>query len=557
MSYSRHIHVLIVEDDPNVKDHYEELFRAKRKADNRVLNLRFAFSYEEAIVELTSNRIFQLVVLDLCLPEKSSLPATEQVDLGLLVLKECQNRDAYPIPGLLIVTGYAAKADQSELRSRLKDSFAYGELVVKGGDLMPELERAIKEIFSYLDVGIHIRDSGDRRWPTLSPREEDLLRRAAVKVDVDGVDLAWWSAEYTRPTGTHAQFCGWTKTLMGYFLLGAGRGASRIDFFKFAPAAEADVVVQDARLLEQKLSHIKVVSHVVGGARMLLVTEKVGTSQKPPIPLDEYISKAMIGGSASLLTIVSDIVEQLRSLGTARFESRRLRDLLWSGGHDEKRISDARARYRSELTSNVLKELASDSVQLLREIRAGDVRVQFEEMDCVHGDLNVTNVAIDMIDGIARAFIFDASGSSRGAAVRDVAMLEVTALLHVPRDLQMSMVQECGVVLYRNHVIVPPRELELLETEGRIGNTIRLISLIRSKFADEAQLALYAFAVFDQALIQLGGLAWSTDNKVSRFDDAVLLAELAAGWFLRVAGARFLSQRVASSVSVAPAADAV
>lgn len=548
MSYPREIRVLIVEDDQASKDYYDEIFLVELPSESTEasygrryppIDHRFAFSYEDALAQLRSHEIFHLVILDLCLPEQSGQPAHEGVDWGIRLVEECQGRDNYPIPGLIIITAHADQTEQSNLRTAIMKNFSYGELVIKGGGYLPEIAKAVDRILSYLDVGVHVRDGGGARYPTLSPREEDLLRRAALDRNAVGVDLSWWSADYRHPTGPYKYFLGWRKTLMGRFLLPKGSGKSRINFFKFAPIAEAGVAVGDARLLEHKLEHIKVGSHPVGGSRMLLVTEKTGRSEEPPIPLNEFIGHLTDDVHVQVSGIVRNIFEQLSALGGLRSEKRHLRDLLWPGfenrGHNEEQLRNISLRHGSSSEFEKLNRLTADPFELLREIRTGNKIVFLQERECVHGDLNPTNVAIDRVDAVARAYIFDASGIRKGPMIRDIAALEVTMLLHLPPHVQDSMVRACAAILYAGSICVPPEIINDYNGPKRAINTIRFIAELRRTVASGDQAQLYAVAVFDQALIQLGGLDWPSGNKIAHFDDAVLLAYAVAGWVRRTA----------------------
>lgn len=280
MSYPRHLQCLVIEDEIEAKVLYDEILDTLARDDQTILPPKYAFSKQEAEAALDAPSFYQVVILDLRLPLRSNVPPEDSVAVGLALLEHCQNRDAYPIPALLVVTAHAEKTEQSKLRDTLRESFAYGELIIKGGSLLDEIRRAIRNAHVYGDLGLHMHEAKDLRVPGLSPRDEDLLRRGAIRNNAIGVDLKWWSSEYSKPTGQFAAMKGWTKILMGYFLLGAGQGRSRPMFCKFMPAQQLDVVARDAQLLEQKLSHIKVKASIRSGDRSLLVTEKTGASEQ-------------------------------------------------------------------------------------------------------------------------------------------------------------------------------------------------------------------------------------------------------------------------------------
>lgn len=535
MSYPRQVSVLIVEDDMGPKDLYEQIFSKELlKQGYSVLDYRFAFSCSSAMDALASSRIFHLVIIDLCIPERDGEPPREGVALGMNVLDACSERDDYPVPAILIVTAFAERVPQSDLRSRLKSGFAYGELVVKGGEIIPEIVKALERVRDYVDLGIHVKDGGDSEWPTLSPREEDLLRRSVLEHELPGlagVDISWWSAEHTRQTGAKTRDSGWTKVLMGRYLLPEGRGLSRVNFFKFAPAGGGEYVVRDAKFLATKLPHVKISSSIVAANRMLLATAQTGTTDNPPTPLNKHLDMPVAEVSGQLPVIVKDVLDQLGALGDVRRNAYHVRDLLWTW-HDEIRIEKMLERYKRSHPDD-LASFAGDPLQLFRELRSNERVIQIRQRECVHGDLNVTNVAVELMDTAARAYIFDAANIGRRPAVFDIATLEVTAMLHMSAELPYSMVEMCAPILYSSSVEVSLEDVDGYLGPTRAANVLRLVRELRSAIVKSAEEAAYALAVFDQVLIQVGGLQRSA-NKIARLEDAVLLADLVAGWFGRV-----------------------
>src|SRR5208337_2630326 len=90
-----------------------------------------------------------------------------------------------------------------------------------------EIETALSQALRYTDIGIHIRDAEKEWFPTLSPREDDLLRRCVLAQPSDlGVDVRWWSAEPGQSISHPSPNRGPTKVLMGHFLMDDGMGAS-------------------------------------------------------------------------------------------------------------------------------------------------------------------------------------------------------------------------------------------------------------------------------------------------------------------------------------------
>jgi CheY-like chemotaxis protein len=162
MSHPRVLQTLIVEDEVEVRENYVESFlKLGRQMSTPIAEPRFVSSFEEAEHELRSQSVFDIVVLDLCLPAKPGQPAQEGISLGQRLVEICSGRDEHPILAVLVITGYIAKTQQSELRGRLESQFVYGALLAKGGDLMSELMRAVGRIAAHLDAGVrsHVKDN--------------------------------------------------------------------------------------------------------------------------------------------------------------------------------------------------------------------------------------------------------------------------------------------------------------------------------------------------------------------------------------------------------------
>jgi CheY-like chemotaxis protein len=225
----------------------------------------FAFSHEQAVGHLESSKIFHVVILDLRLPAKQGLPALEDQDLGLDLLERCIDRDRYPIPALLVISGHIGGTNQLKIQDTLRDRFCYGRLLAKGDAFLEgHIRNGCKEALRYCSVGIHLRDSGAELYPTLSPRDEDLLRRSVLQQSGGiGADLNWWSAKRSPEGGAGAAGNPWTKVLTGRYLLDDGGGASRPKFFKLLAASDSHSVIESARRIEQKLTHIKITSTVL------------------------------------------------------------------------------------------------------------------------------------------------------------------------------------------------------------------------------------------------------------------------------------------------------
>lgn len=110
MSFPLNLQPLVIEDDEGAKDAYRDIFDTLRGEYGDLPFCAappcFAFSYEEATACLESSKIFHVVILDLRLPKKPKLPPLDGVDLGLNLLTLCVDRDRYPIPALLVISGH-------------------------------------------------------------------------------------------------------------------------------------------------------------------------------------------------------------------------------------------------------------------------------------------------------------------------------------------------------------------------------------------------------------------------------------------------------------------
>src|SRR5579862_883814 len=407
MSYPLTLHPLVIEDNDDVKDAYELAFQKVYKEYSSFLPFRaaqpcYAFSYQQAVGLLDSSRMFHVVILDLRLPEKPGLPEVQDQDLGLDLLQRCINRERFPIPALLVISGHLGATDQGGLQDTLRENFWYGRPLVKGEDygiLEREIRRACVEALRYSAVGIHVRDGGEKQYPTLTPRDEDLLRRSVLDQDgAIGVDLNWWSARHAAEAsggGTTAN--PWTKVLTGRYLLDDGGGASRPKFFKLLAGADSHSVIESARRIEQKLTHIKITSTVISRSTGLIVTEKLGAQDARPRPLGDALESMDRAGA---LDVAGQIVRQVRDLGDPLDDSKPLKSLLWSA-HDEEILRDE-WNHSQPLPAGVP---AADPVALYVELSRSDQKLRLREQPLVHGDLHMSNVALDRTDRGFEAYI--------------------------------------------------------------------------------------------------------------------------------------------------------
>jgi CheY-like chemotaxis protein len=393
MSYPLTIHALVIEDDEGAKDAYKGIFESIT-ADVTGLPFSaalpsFAFSYEEAVACLESSKIFHVVVLDLRLPEKPKMPTVEGVELGIKLLNRCIERDRYPIPSLLVISGHIGSTEQTRLQDAIHQGFHYGRTLVKGdyGLLEAEIRQACNEALRYCSVGVHVRDGGQEQFPTISSREEDLLRRSALQQSgVIGLDLTWWSAK--RLVAISKNRCDstnpWTKVLMGRYLLDGGRGASRPKFFKLMDGFDAKSVIDSARYVEQKLTHIKLACHIITKSCALIVTEKVGAQDARPSSLEAIFIGSEPGRARKVALQIADQVQQL---GDLLPESKPLKELFWPG-HDIALLTEQWNRFAPQMREQLGHEV--DPVSLFLELLASEIKQRITERSLVHGDLHMS-----------------------------------------------------------------------------------------------------------------------------------------------------------------------
>ena len=538
MSYPLAIHALVIEDDEGAKEAYKSIFES---ITAEVTGLpfstvlpSFAFSYEEAVACLDSSKIFHVAVLDLRLPEKPKMPTAEGVELGINLLNRCIERDCYPIPSLLVISGHIGSTEQARLQDAVRQGFHYGRTLVKGdyGLLEAEIRQACNEALRYCSVGVHVRDAGQEQFPTISPREEDLLRRSALQQSgIIGLDLTWWSAKRliaiskNRSDSTNL----WTKVLMGRYLLDGGRGASRPKFFKLMDGFDAKSVIDSARYVEQKLTHIKLACHITTKSRALIVTEKVGAQDARPSSLE-----AIFTGSepSRAREVALQIADQVRQLGDLLPESKPLKALLWPG-HNTALVIEQWNRFAPQVREQLGYD--TDPVSLFSELLANEEKQRIAEGSLVHGDLHMSNVALDLGPKGAHAYIFDAGVVKRNVAGRDIAVIEASVLLHQRIEHEV-FVRICSI-LYGPAT----SGIDNVAEEPVVGvakDIVDFIQALREAANPWNDPEIYALMVFDFVLIQVGGLAFgSYGNRIVDQQSAAYLLAVVGDWYRRVRNA--------------------
>ena len=530
MSYPSKIHTLVIEDEKGVRDNYSAIFKELFENGDPVMQPTFAPSYGDARARLEGRDIYHLVILDLGLPVEIGLDA--ELDYGELLLKHIAQRENYPVPALLVISGRLNDTKVHDIQEAVEKGFWYGKIVSKGHGEFDEIKKAIEILPQYCGVGIHIQDSGQNWYPTLSPREEDMLRRCVLSKDHIGLDLRWWRAERGDLSAPETSDRDSTKVLMGRFLLDGGLGSSRPTFFKFGPAAKSEYTFRNAKIMDEKLRHIQVGYTAISLTRSLLVTQNVCDAD--PIGLDDFLASETDQERSLFASVVSEIWEQLEKIGPTGDEEVKVKDVLWSY-LDREAIETTWSTYGTE-------DIEPSPLALFDQLKASGRTEWAKYKDGNHGDLNASNIAVERAETGIRAFIFDAGSIEKDIAAQDLACLEATSILFPSENNQLMT--ECDF-LYKN-TVVPPEELPLDGTCQLSRHLARLIAEIRITALSVIDEKLYALLVFDAALRQLYGFAFpSSENKIADGRIAAEYAVMVGRWLSNVAP-EFFNESVAT-----------
>ncbi len=529
MSYPRKLHILIVEDDSDAIEAYRVSFATLKKTF-QIVDPVFVRSFADAKNRIDGQEIFHAVILDLNLPIETRGQPVEGLAPGEQLLEMLAKRDNHPVPVLLVVSGKLNLAQPiGNMQQRLENDFWYGRLVNKGLEQHHEIESGLTQALRYLDVGIHIRDSGKEWFPTLSPREEDLLRRCVLTQSTClGTDLRWWSAE-SGPSISHpTPNAGPTKVLMGRFLLDDGLGQSIPTFFKIEPAGNGPSVCRDVGILAQKLGHIKVYHTFQSRQRSLIVTQSV-TNQGWPVSLNEYFLRNISEVAPAVANLVQQVVEQLNQLGPAEEDEVTVGTFMWR--HLD-RVAIEKA-WSSCDTRKIVEDGFANPLIVFDNLMASTTKHWASRRNCTHGDLNATNIAIDASQPEnPQAYIFDAAGMRADFDFRDLATLEVTSILFNSVGVDPQLIH-ASRIFYENEFLpaLPPSNATTTFSQ----NVFNTIIAIRSRFQIDQQKTTYALLVFDAALRQLSGLGFQpSPNKVKNPLHACYLAAWAAKWLMTI-----------------------
>lgn len=518
MSYSRSLRVLLIEDCPEVVRAYEAALTSLGEDEGfDIVAPTVAGGVTEAMEQLASNTPIHVVVLDLKLPERAGADAEEYTGSGLNLLDAIVARENYPVPVLLILTGQPNYIQNfSGLSDRLQRSLYCGLVVSKGLDSSAHLRRALESAQRYVDFGVRICDEHERPWPPLTPREEDLIRRFGLKNPTyAGVDLQWWSAERKdngegRPS--------WSKVLTGRFWLREHAMETRPFFFKLEPRDHGEASYAASRVLEGALQHIQVLGQVSSDSRSLLVTAQATHSGNPPIALAQLLRRPAGETSGQLARVADDIADQLDQLGGASQEPRAPHEMFW-------RFHEAQLSKYDTVYFRFCSEDDLCPSKLLARLKSSGETAWRKWRSCQHGDLHLGNVSIDEHEGQARGFLIDAGSMEPGPAGKDLAALEIALVLHQTssRDTVVEAVQG----MYGR----APSALSA--ADDLATNTVSLLQHIRRRALQATDESTYRLLLLDQALIQLGALAYgSFGNKIASPEDAVALYRSIGSWLL-------------------------
>lgn len=317
MTTRRQLNVLIVED--------EEVFQKSYCTKLQRLGnctATIATSFAEAEKHLDASRDFHLVLLDLCVPPEPGMSAKdEDIAQGRGLIDRCIARDEYPIPALLVVTGYLEKMAQEAEREKLKREFHCGELLLKNrlapGD--QEIERAVERIEKFLDV----RVDGVR----LTDREEYLVRRVATSRNCLAFKLSE-PTEKQKEALRDSPFEGDSaKTFVAKQIIANNVESLQEYYFSFAPSLRYHDVIRRAQTWAAGPSRAEIILSFTSNKRALFFysvapavsaasssNEKYGGRELGDIYVSvcDLVEEAMTGKSQGA-ALISKLVQQHES----------------------------------------------------------------------------------------------------------------------------------------------------------------------------------------------------------------------------------------------------
>lgn len=522
MSYPAEIRTLIIEDEPQMIVEYRRIFDYLKKTYRVLAAPSFAESYNDAEVKLARADIYHVVILDLALPETIGEEIGAVTARGLGLIPSIGAREDYPVPILMIVTADPTRiVNMPALKQQLQAMFWKWEVISKNDKLMEQLKGGIDAALAYTSVGIHIvgDENADKLWPMLSPREEDILRRAILDAQSSaiGADLRWWS--FDRVAAGSA----WVKVLRGRLILAGQNGHSRERFLKFVPSEQGESAKRSAELLGSKLPHGQLLRYLAVGSRALLVTEKAGLDENPPRPLRDVLAAHEAITEPMIESIAHDIVDQLQKLGDSNAASITVGKILWPS-HDEQRLAEAWTRTGIATDFN--------PPALLKEMRERPEMLIVNTRIC-HGDLHPGNVAIGKDDGRLRAYVIDAGVMTQNVWANDVAVLETSTVLHIDFGEIPNPILSMASLFDGSD---PYGEaLDWQNVDAKVANAVRFIVSPRKQIRSDCNERIYIVLLLDSLLIQIGGVAFGTAyNKIVSVNDAAQLFRLFVQWYQKL-----------------------
>jgi hypothetical protein len=163
------------------------------------------------------------------------------------------------------------------------------------------------------------------------------------------------------------------------------------------------------------------------------------------------------------------------------------------------------------------------------EIYSAESKVRLKERAVVHGDLHLSNVALDQTEHGFEAYIFDPGTGKRSTAGSDLAALEVSVLLH--HQLEHKVLIGLCQMLYDPHNVLNPADIQRVDhpVAQKLAHFIR--GLREDALAWNCQ-EVYALLVLDTALIYLGAASFQSPGN-STIDPIATgcIAAFAAGWY--------------------------
>lgn len=147
----------------------------------------------------------------------------------------------------------------------------------------------------------------------------------------------------------------------------------------------------------------------------------------------------------------------------------------------------------------------------------------------MHGDLHISNVALDVERQNVSAYIFDAGVTKQNVAGRDLAVLEVSAILYQRFDLN-TVVQLCGAIYGDCYEMPDEGSVAVVEPVSRCR--VEFVRGLRESAKSWNEPEVYALMVLDFALIQLQGLAFgSSGNRIWDQRSAAYLLGVVTRWY--------------------------